>query len=917
MLKSFFLLFPITLLVAGSLLAQDGPKNPDFEDAQLGTGHLHGWFSPQKENMPDYEVQLVSDGAYKGKQCVELHSTRKPNGREFGNIMQSFDATPFRGKTVRFRGAVRVSSTGGGHAQMWMRVDRKDEEMGFFDNMGDRPITSSVWKEYEISGAIDTDAVDIYIGCMLIGEGKANFDAVSFDIITDKPAAVFEPPHPFEGKALQNLTAFAKLYGYVRFFHPTDAVANANWDNIAINGVKQIEHAKNPADLARNLQSFFRGVAPTLQVFLSGANVQIPKELLTPPSKDDRVIAWLHTGVGLAKENSIYHSVRTSPDDQKSRPPMGTYGGISQSVSAGELRGKSVTYSAYLHGKKSKKGNAELAISEYKNGAWLGKPIAQFLAETNDEWNLQTVSVIVPTDADSIMVSCRTYSASAFWIDDVSLVIANSASSANYLINPGFEDSFKGWQGSPTQFYSESPDNKLVRSGKYSINASLAGATAEMPEFPSVAKPELLDLAGGVSCLLPIALYSSQAAQATDHQSIDVLPENFIPGGNDRITRLADIIITWNVMQHFYPYFDVVETDWNEALRTGLSTAANDPGKREFEITLQQMMAKLHDGHGYVYGERYQKFAPFMATLADNKVAVYDLTGNYKGTLHRGDIIEEIDGHPVPYWYNRIDSVIPAGTKQSKDFRIYDNLFALVNKNEVAMKIVDSTGKEKTIMEKPTGTYPQFEENRPKNITGLKDGIMYVNLDKATKEEFTAHVEQLAKAKAIIFDMRGYPRGMLTEPISHIIDSAVTSARWNVPLVMYPNGENWKWNFSNWSVEPESPRFTKNIVHLTDGRAVSAAETYMGIIENYKIGEIVGNATAGTNGNVNPFTLPGKYSVMWTGMKVLKHDGSRHHGVGIHPTVPCTPTIKGIREGHDEVLEKGIEIAEKMIAKQK
>jgi hypothetical protein len=43
-------------------------------------------------------------------------------------------------------------------------------------------------------------------------------------------------------------------------------------------------------------------------------------------------------------------------------------------------------------------------------------------------------------------------------------------------------------------------------------------------------------------------------------------------------------------------------------------------------------------------------------------------------------------------------------------------------------------------------------------------------------------------------------------------------------------------------------------------------------------------------------------------MKVLKHDGSRHHGVGIQPTVPVSRTIKRVAEGRDEVLERAIEI---------
>jgi C-terminal processing protease CtpA/Prc len=60
----------------------------------------------------------------------------------------------------------------------------------------------------------------------------------------------------------------------------------------------------------------------------------------------------------------------------------------------------------------------------------------------------------------------------------------------------------------------------------------------------------------------------------------------------------------------------------------------------------------------------------------------------------------------------------------------------------------------------------------------------------------------------------------------------------------------------------------------------------MGIVEAYKLGEIIGESTAGTNGNICPADLYLGYSMAFTGMKVLNHDGSRHHGAGILPMVP-------------------------------
>ena len=48
----------------------------------------------------------------------------------------------------------------------------------------------------------------------------------------------------------------------------------------------------------------------------------------------------------------------------------------------------------------------------------------------------------------------------------------------------------------------------------------------------------------------------------------------------------------------------------------------------------------------------------------------------------------------------------------------------------------------------------------------------------------------------------------------------------------------------------------KNVVFMTNGSAISYAESYMGYIEGYKLATIIGQPTAGTNGNTNPLILP-------------------------------------------------------------
>ena len=111
-----FLTLCLLVLSCGLCRSQNGPINLDFENAVLiDTVHHTGWFPPAKSVVPDYTVQLSTEEPSHGKQCAQISSIRPPNGREFGNLMQSFDAKPFQGKTIRFRAAVKVVKIGRAH----------------------------------------------------------------------------------------------------------------------------------------------------------------------------------------------------------------------------------------------------------------------------------------------------------------------------------------------------------------------------------------------------------------------------------------------------------------------------------------------------------------------------------------------------------------------------------------------------------------------------------------------------------------------------------------------------------------------------------------------------------------------------------------------------------------------------------
>src|SRR5947209_6051175 len=69
---------------------------------------------------------------------------------------------------------------------------------------------------------------------------------------------------------------------------------------------------------------------------------------------------------------------------------------------------------------------------------------------------------------------------------------------------------------------------------------------------------------------------------------------------------------------------------------------------------------------------------------------------------------------------------------------------------------------------------------------------------------------------------------------------------------------------------------------------------------------VVGSTTSGADGNVSPFALPGGPTTMISGIGVFYPDKAPTQRLGIVPNVKVAPTLAGVREGRDEVLEAAL-----------
>lgn len=440
---------------------------------------------------------------------------------------------------------------------------------------------------------------------------------------------------------------------------------------------------------------------------------------------------------------------------------------------------------------------------------------------------------------------------------------------------------------------------------------------ADAPEPDSA---YVISLEHGVTARVPLALWGVLPTDMASRSRTPRFPwRALFAARTDRAMQLAGVAEIWGVMQHFYPYHDTARTDWPAALRVALRTAATDSTPALFALTLNRLVAALHDGHGRVLDpfERRYAWLPVVFAVVEEKLTVVHASAPAAAGVKAGDIVISYNGRPASDVLAERMAGTSAATRQWAEWRVSGDLAQVTRNDTVTLEVrqgaaARTTTRRVRLAARITAPGDASEkEPRPPSMSAVRPGVLYVDLNTLTDSAFNLHFGLMQQAKAIIFDMRGYPNMMTPRLLAHLTDSTVYSAHFEKPIFRRPDGAGVTYADFPWMIRPIAPRLQGRIVFIVDGRAISYAESTMGVVEHYRLGDIVGEPTAGTNGNINPFVIPGGYQIFWTGMRVRKQDGSPHHGVGIQPTVLVHRTLKGVCEGRDELLERAIEVAER------
>ncbi len=101
----------------------------------------------------------------------------KTISRDWTSFTQRLDIVSEKEKKFKVTASIKVETEDEkAWAGIWARVDNKDDETGFFDNMRDRPVKSNKWASYSVEGTINSNSKTLNFGGICLMNGKFYFD---------------------------------------------------------------------------------------------------------------------------------------------------------------------------------------------------------------------------------------------------------------------------------------------------------------------------------------------------------------------------------------------------------------------------------------------------------------------------------------------------------------------------------------------------------------------------------------------------------------------------------------------------------------------------------------------------------------------------------------------------------------------
>ncbi|MCX6226080.1 MAG: S41 family peptidase [Bacteroidia bacterium] len=382
--------------------------------------------------------------------------------------------------------------------------------------------------------------------------------------------------------------------------------------------------------------------------------------------------------------------------------------------------------------------------------------------------------------------------------------------------------------------------------------------------------------------------------------------------------RLLSLYRYWNIIQYYFPNRQLIGEDWKDVLLEFVPKFINATNELEYHLAALELIARIHDTHANIWSKNpaysylWHKYpTPVQLKFVDNQAVV----GGYnnqelgeKSCLMAGDIITKINNIAIEDIIKEKLKYTPA-SNYSTQLRDMNN--KLLRADDTIINIEYSRNgisRNKEIHAYPKIIYDPIIYKKDTCFKFINPDISYLYLGSIKNQYLPKIMNEVQQTKGLIIDLRCYPSEFVVFTLGkYLMPTGTPFVKFSFGSITNPGLFTRTPYFVN--VGEENKDYYKGkVVILINELTQSQAEYTTMAFKVAPDATVIGSTTAGADGNVSEFYLPGGIETMISGIGVYYPDGRETQRVGIIPDIEVKPTIEGIRLGKDEVLEKAIDI---------
>lgn len=381
--------------------------------------------------------------------------------------------------------------------------------------------------------------------------------------------------------------------------------------------------------------------------------------------------------------------------------------------------------------------------------------------------------------------------------------------------------------------------------------------------------------------------------------------------------RLLGLFRYWNIIEYYYPYKDVIEEDWDQVLLEFIPKFIHGSDYESYLMTAAELTTRIHDSHASITDKRgnyiSKRFGiyriPVNFVKIDNQIVISKII--YKCGLELGDIVLKVGDKDIDEILENRRKYI-SQSREDTGRLLYLDLFRIHEKNADVTVIRNG----KTIDVNVKGSQRNINFGVDTKSQEMEDGkIYYINAGLLKKGEIEEIMKKWWNTKGLIVDLRNYPSSVICYKLAeYLIPAEKEFFRASIPNRAVPGEFYYLDPFVSGKPKGinneilDDQVYKGRLVILIDEHTISQGETTAMSLRNTPNSIVLGRPSAGANGDVRVFILPGNIKTTMSGLGVYYPDKKPIQRIGVQPDIYMQPTIEGIKEGRGEFIEKAIEI---------